>query len=130
MPNRALRRRRRGAHNGPTIREGTDMERSAPDSSFVSLCQRCGVSGNLEFWQSLVENLAARDDGLRRNAAANDDDPGMESGVSVIAELDEAPARTLGNAPVASSSPLPVEVRALLETREFGRPYDSVLLDL
>ena len=25
------------------------MERSAPDSSFVSLCQRCGVSGNLEF---------------------------------------------------------------------------------
>ena len=62
------------------------MEHSAPDSPFVSLCQNCGVSGNLAFWQSLVESLAARDGGLRRNDAG-DDDPDMESGVSVIAEL-------------------------------------------
>ena len=105
------------------------MTSAASDTAFLSLCQRCDTRSNLAFWQSFLERLGASDGGLRRNDAGASDAP-MESGVSVIAELDEAPPRTLDNAPLVHSSPLPREVRAMLEMREFTRPFDAVLLDL
>lgn len=54
----------------------------------------------------------------------------MEAGVSVIMALNEAPPRTLHNAPIVRSSPLSSSVRAMLETREFGRRYDAIHMDL
>ena len=54
----------------------------------------------------------------------------MEAGLSVIMPLNEAPPRTLNNAAIVRSSPLPPPVRAMFETREFGRQYDSVQVDL
>src|SRR3954463_15311270 len=92
------------------------MDPTGADSTFLSLCQRCGSSDNLGFWQTLLQGLAATDGGLRRNEA-DPQDPGMETGAAVIEQLDQAPPRTLDNAPVASSSPLPYAVREMLETR-------------
>jgi len=109
--------------------KGIAMTSAAPESAFLSLCQRCGDGGNLPFWQSLVEQLGAAEGGLRRNEAMPAEG-GMESGVSPVLELDEAPARTLDNAPLVRSRPLPPEVRAILEMREFARPFDGVVLDL
>ncbi len=54
----------------------------------------------------------------------------MESGVAVLTALKDAPSRTLHNAPLVQSSPLPRSVRAMLETRAFGRCYDAFPVDL
>ena len=54
----------------------------------------------------------------------------MEVGLSVITALTEAPPRTLNNVALVRSSPLPLDVRAMLERREFGRHVDTVPLDL
>lgn len=54
----------------------------------------------------------------------------MESGVSVIRRLGEAPPRTLRGKSISRSSPMSSSVRAMLESREFGRRYDSFEADL
>ncbi|HZZ94925.1 MAG TPA: cyclic nucleotide-binding domain-containing protein [Usitatibacter sp.] len=104
------------------------MDSAESPSSFLSLCPNCPSNDNLGFWQALVERLAC-EGRLHRNDAAPAD-RGMESGVCTIAELDEAPSRTQHNAPLVASSPLPPAVRALLETRELGRPFDGMAMDL
>jgi len=50
----------------------------------------------------------------------------MEGGVSVFIELSEAPPRTLHSAALVKSSPLSSSVRAMLESREFGRRFDAI----
>jgi hypothetical protein len=50
----------------------------------------------------------------------------MESGVSVIQELRDAPART----PRTRSSPLELLMRDMIETRSFGRSCDTIEIDL
>lgn len=54
----------------------------------------------------------------------------MEGGVSVLIELSEAPPRTLHSAALVKSSPLSSSVRAMLESREFGRRFDAIPLDV
>ena len=54
----------------------------------------------------------------------------METGLSLLTALNEAPPRTLHSAPLVRSSPLSTSVRAMLEQREFGRPYDTMAVNL
>src|SRR5262249_13574685 len=54
----------------------------------------------------------------------------MEEGVSILATFEEAPPRTSHSRALVRSSPLPPEVRAMLESRAFGRPFDAVPMDL
>lgn len=54
----------------------------------------------------------------------------MELGVSVIAELREAPPRTPRGASVVRSSPLELSLREMIETRAFGKSYAALALDL
>ncbi len=54
----------------------------------------------------------------------------MEVGASVLAELRNAPSRTLHSAQLVKSSPLSPSVRAMIEAREFGRRFDAIPLDV
>lgn len=54
----------------------------------------------------------------------------MESGISVIATLAEAPHRTVHSAALVRSSPLSLPLRAMFEDRRFGRAFDSIALDI
>jgi CRP/FNR family cyclic AMP-dependent transcriptional regulator len=72
---------------------------------------------------------------LRNSSAASKPAPPpqssvMEIGLHVLSELSTAPPRTIHNAPLVKSSPLSPPVRAMLETREFGRRFDAASLDL
>jgi CRP/FNR family cyclic AMP-dependent transcriptional regulator len=85
-----------------------------------------------------VEPTADRSDfwrALRTRASTQSPSPPvqsdvMEAGVSVLADLSTAPARTLHSAPLVKSSPLSPPVRAMLEAREFGRRFDAAALDV
>jgi hypothetical protein len=54
----------------------------------------------------------------------------LESGVSTIAALSEAPTRTLHSTAIMRSSPLSTSVRTMIERREFGRSCDAIEVDL
>jgi len=54
----------------------------------------------------------------------------MEAGVSVVTALNEAPSRTLHSAQLIKSSPLSSSLRTMLETRELGRRFDTVPMDV
>ena len=94
------------------------------ESAFLSLHPSSPVADNASLWR-LVQHLGP---------AAAIESPGqptaMEHGVRVIVPLQDAPSRTLHNAPIVRSSPLSLPVRTMLESREFGRAYDAVPLNL
>jgi CRP/FNR family transcriptional regulator, cyclic AMP receptor protein len=99
------------------------------DSTFVSLLPSSPLGDTAALWREVRQKLRAAGEGgseptLSSPASA------MEAGLSVIAQLDEAPPRTLHSAPLVSSSPLSPAVRSMLETREFGRAYDTYPIDL
>lgn len=54
----------------------------------------------------------------------------LESGLSAIATLAEAPSRTLHSTAIMRSSPLSTSVRAMIERREFGRSCSALEVDL
>ncbi len=82
-----------------------------------------------DLWRGVREEI--RDGGIAvRRPSAAAEASALEAGVSVITALDVAPPRTLHNAPLVRSSPLSPSVRAMLETREFGRAYDAAPVDL
>ena len=99
-----------------------------PDSTFVSLHPSSPVGDTAALWQEVRKKLRSGGEGSGPRPAAPAS--GMESGLSVIASLQEAPPRTLHNAPLVASSPLSPKVRSMLETREFGRAYDALPIDL
>ena len=99
------------------------------ESTFVSLQRSSpGACDSAALWQDVRRRMRAgtgsREAGVSSSASA------MESGLSVIASLDEAPPRTLHSAPLVASSPLSPAVRTMLETRSFGRAYDTLPIDL
>lgn len=97
------------------------------NEKFVSLTPMTSAKTAVEFWSSV--EVPIRDDGAKRTSGAPRASV-MESGVAVLTALPEAPPRTLHNAPLVRSSPLPPSLRAMLERREFGRCYDTLALDL
>jgi ribulose 1,5-bisphosphate synthetase/thiazole synthase len=54
----------------------------------------------------------------------------LETGLSIVEALDEAPPRTIHSTAIMRASPMSSNVRAMLERREFGRRYDAVQVDL
>ena len=54
----------------------------------------------------------------------------MEIGLSVLTELREAPARTRQSEAIMASSPLPLAVRSMIETKDFGQRSDARTLDV
>lgn len=96
---------------------------TVPDRSFVSFSPRSAVRSNSPLWQR-----ARKGEPPRRDAAPRPSP--MEEGVSILATFQEAPPRTSDSRALVRSSPLPPEVRAMLESRAFGRPFDAVPMDL
>lgn len=105
-------------------------ESPAPDSTFVSLLARSPAGDSSALWREVRHKPRAGTQRDGRAAAISPQASGMEAGVSVISTLQEAPPRTLHNAPLVFSSPLSPAVRRMFETREFGRAYDAVPMDL
>jgi hypothetical protein len=99
------------------------------ESKFLSLTATRRVGDPSELWEA-VKQRGGGEAGHRRLSAAPPESSVMEAGLSVITPLDEAPPRTLNNPAIVRSSPLPPAVRAMFETREFGRRYDSIAVDL
>lgn len=54
----------------------------------------------------------------------------MEADLADLVQMADAPSRTVHNTPLVRSSPLSPKVRAMMERREFGRPYNAVPVDL
>ncbi len=80
--------------------------------------------GTSELWRSLR---------ARSPAPPRSQPPGatvMESGLSVLTEMREATARTLQSEAIMASSPLPLSIRSMIETKDFGRRFDAVPLDV
>jgi hypothetical protein len=77
-----------------------------------------------ELWQS----LRARSPAVTRSQppAASI----METGLSVLTEMRDAPPRTLQSEAIVASSPLPLSIRSLIETKDFGRRFDGRPLDV
>ncbi len=82
------------------------------------------VTDPSEFWRALRDRPGAAKPAPPPQGSL------MEAGVRTLAELSVAPARTLLSAPLVKSSPLSPPVRAMLETREFGRRFDAIPLDV
>lgn len=103
---------------------------STGETSFVSLHPSSPGCDSAALWNQVRQRLRAAEG---RGGTETDSSPpasGMESGLSVIATLQDAPPRTHHNAPLVASSPLSPAVRSMLETREFGRAYDRLPIDL
>lgn len=77
-----------------------------------------------EIWQSLRDSHPGDQPAPPPNSSV------MEANVSVLAELNEAPPRTLHSAPLVKSSPLPSSVRSMLEAKEFGCRFDTMPLNV
>ena len=102
------------------------MKPDSVNDKFLSLTPIASGKDAAEFW-STVEAQVPR---AGRNKPSEAPQASvMESGVAVITALEEAPLRTLHNAPLVQSSPLPLPVRAMLEARAFGRRYDTFPID-
>ena len=99
------------------------------ESKFLSLTATRRISDPSELWEAVRKQLGGGEAAPRRLSAAPESSV-MEAGLSVITPLNEAPPRTLNNPAIVRSSPLPPAVRAMFETREFGRRYDSIAVDL
>jgi len=54
----------------------------------------------------------------------------LETGLTPIAVLSEAPPRTTHVPSAIRSSPMPAALREMLERREFGRRFDALRIDL
>jgi len=98
-------------------------------SQFVSLTATKPASDPSEFWKEVRRQIRTGEAGTCKPSGAPQSSV-MEAGLSVIMPLNEAPPRTFNNAAIVRSSPLPSSVRAMFETREFGRQYNSVQADL
>ena len=102
--------------------------RAAPGTTFVSLQPGSAAATASALWVDVWQRLGMHARAVPPGTEVSDS--GMETGVSVIAELAQAPSRTLDNGAVVSSSPLPPHVRRFLETSGFGRRFDATGLDL
>ncbi len=103
---------------------------AAGASTFLSLQPSSPAGDTVALWDLVRRGLPAGAESRGTESAVRPAESGMEAGVSVIAELREAPPRTLHNAPLVSSSPLSPAVRSMLERREFGRSCDALPIDL
>ena len=104
------------------------MDTTTPSENILSLTATQPATGASGFWRTMREH---RDAGRRAPlSGAAPQGSVMEAGVGVISTMAEAPPRTLHNAAIVRSSPLPPEVRAMLEAREFGRRFDATEIDL
>jgi CRP/FNR family transcriptional regulator, cyclic AMP receptor protein len=97
------------------------------ESKILSLTAARRAGDPSELWKEVRKRIGA-EAGPRKLSAAPESSV-MEAGLSVVTPLDEAPPRTLNNPAIVRSSPLPPPVRALFETRQFGRRYDSIVVD-
>lgn len=99
----------------------------APGST-VSLIPHKSAADAAPLWEELRRKQRPAGETARPAAAL---EPSvMETNVSVIASLPDAPPRTVHSAPIVRSSPLPPAVRAMLERREFGRRFDFPAIDV
>lgn len=104
---------------------GIDGNRSLKSTQFQSVIPS-EPAGNTEIWRVVRERIAPGDKPLPSAL----DSSSLESGLSPIATLSEAPARTMHIGAVVRSSPTPPALRAMLERREFGCRYDAVQVNL
>lgn len=100
-----------------------------PQNKFLSLTAKKPTSDPSEFWNEIASQIRTSAPGTPNPSGAPHSSV-MEAGLSPIMPLNEAPPRTLNNAAIVRSSPLPSSVRAMIEQREFGRLYDGVQADL
>lgn len=100
-----------------------------PESKIVSLTATKPASDPSEFWSKVRSSIRTGEAGTGKPSGAPQSSV-MEAELSIIMPLNEAPLRTLNNAAIVRSSPLPNSVREMFERREFGRQYDSVQADL
>jgi hypothetical protein len=106
------------------------VDLSSPNSNFLSLTPASSASGAAGLWREVRARIRLAGDVRAHRPTEAPQASVMETGLSVITALNEAPPRTLHSAPIVRSSPLSPSVRAMLEKREFGRPYDTVAVDL
>jgi hypothetical protein len=99
------------------------------ENKFLSLTAKKPTSNPSEFWSEVATRVRSGEPGISKPGGAPHSSV-MEVGLSPIMPLNEAPPRTLNNAAIVRSSPLPSSVRAMFEQREFGRQYDAVQADL
>lgn len=104
----------------------TRSESSSAQFIAVTPIEPAGAAAGL--WQAVRERTRQGRSAYRPSPAPQAS--AMEAGVSVITPLSEAPPRTLHSAPLIRSSPLSSAVRAMLETRDFGRRFDAIPVDL
>jgi hypothetical protein len=95
-------------------------------TQILSLTPSRPTGAAADVWQPVSDAGAARTHGPDPTAGGSV----LESGVSVISALNEAPLRTLHSASIVRSSPLSSSVRAMIERREFGRRYDAIQINL
>jgi hypothetical protein len=110
----------------------SDAEKQSPaemNGRFLSLTAKEPSSDQWEFWNQ-VRSRTHADQAEALNWSSVPQTSAMETGVSIIQELDAAPPRTLHNAAIVRSSPLPLPVRRMFEQRGFGRPYDTSIANL
>jgi hypothetical protein len=100
---------------------------ASSDGEFQSLTPIRPGSDAADFWRVVRERMDASA-ALPRPSAMSQGSV-MEAGLAVITALNEAPPRTLHSTAIVRSSPLSSSVRAMIETRQFGRRYDTVHID-
>ena len=95
-------------------------------SQFQTAVPHVPGADSAAMWQLIRERLRAR----VHVAPQVLDGSLLETGVSLIAVLNDAPPRTAHSTAIARASPMSSTVRAMLERRDFGRRYDADELDL
>jgi CRP/FNR family transcriptional regulator, cyclic AMP receptor protein len=99
---------------------------SAGSSQFVNAVPSMPTASHAALWNALRDAAHV----VAHPAHAIPDGSILESGLSTIATLSEAPSRTLHSTAIMRSSPLSTPVRAMIERREFGRSCDAIEVDL
>jgi len=99
---------------------------SAGTSQFVNAVPSMPTTSHAALWEELRAKVRVVAQPVHRVP----DGSVLESGLSTIATLSEAPLRTLHSTAIMRSSPLSASVRAMIERREFGRSCDAVEVDL
>ena len=98
---------------------------SAESSQFVTAVPSTPTS-HAALWEALRGQARI----VARPARPIPDGSILESGLSTIATLADAPSRTQHSTAIMRSSPLSMPVRTMIERREFGRSCDAVEVDL
>ena len=103
-----------------------DMDEESASTPFQTLVSNTPAGDTAQLWRAVRETM--RPGGQSVPPAL--DSSSLETGLSPLATLSEAPPRTLQCAPVMRSSPMSLGLRQMIERREFARRFDSIHVDL